>query len=210
MLKARRVFSSKKCFNAWLKKNFSCTLSWAFCFTGTTSVCVVDSFCWASASTRTRDSKREEGEKDNSGLNHKKTTSDNSQIFACDLYNIEGTYRYGTLQLTRGHNSNSWWSRWIKCIVNWLKTTSRGANLTKNRRNRRIFLKSNMADSSLLQLVLRKSRTCAGRDIVPLKLINCNLFSCGECLLAFLQGIPLLFVYVFWDIFITLKMTEFL
>ena len=49
----------------------------------------------------------------------------------CHLYNIEGTYRYGTLQLTRGHNSNSWWSRWIKCIVNWLKTTSRGANLTK-------------------------------------------------------------------------------
>ena len=104
---------------------------------------------------------------------------------------------YGTLQLTRGHNSNSWWSRWIKCIVNCLKTTSRGANLTKNRRNRRIFLKSNMADSSLLQLVLRKSRTCAGRDIAPLKLINCNLFSCGECLLAFLQGIPLLFVCVF-------------
>ena len=131
MLKVRRVFSSKKCFNAWLKKNFSCTLSWAFCFTGTTSVCVVDSFCWASASTRTRDSRREEGENDNSGLNHKKTTSDNSQIFACHLYNIEGTYRYGTLQLTRGHNSNSWWSRWIKCIVNWLKTTSRGANLTK-------------------------------------------------------------------------------
>ena len=96
------------------------------------------------------------------------------------------------------------------CIVNWLKTTSRGANLTKNRRNRRIFLKSSMADSSLLQLVLRKSRTCADRDIVPLKLINCNLFSCGECLLAFLQGIPLLFVYLFWDIFITLKMTEFL
>ena len=114
------------------------------------------------------------------------------------------------LPLTRGHNSNSWWSIWIKCIVNCLKTTSRGANLTKNRRNRRIFLKSNMADSSLLQLVLRKSRTCAGRDIAPLKLINCNLFSCGECLLAFLQGIPLLFVYLFWDIFITLKMTEFL
>ena len=152
--------------------------------------------------------KREEVENDNSGLNHKKLLLTIHKF--CHLYNIEGTYRYGTLQLTRGHNSNSWWSRWIKCIVNWLKTTSRGANLTKNRRNRRIFLKSSMADSSLLQLVLRKSRTCAGRDIVPLKLINCNLFSCGECLLAFLQGIPLLFVYLFWDIFITLKMTEFL
>ena len=39
--------------------------------------------------------------------------------------------------------------RWIKCIV------------TKNWRNRRIFLKSNMADGSLIQLGLLKSRTCS-------------------------------------------------
>ena len=73
--------------------------------------------------------KREEVENDNSGLNHKKLLLTIHKF--CHLYNIEGTYRYGTLQLTRGHNSNSWWSRWIKCIVNWLKTTSRGANRTK-------------------------------------------------------------------------------
>lgn len=40
--------------------------------------------------------------------------------------------------------------------------------ITKTRRNRRISLKSNMTDSSLLQLRLLKSRTCIGRDVAPL------------------------------------------